>query len=830
MPTLQEAVRHAYAACERGAANEAEQWCRAILAAQPDCYDALFLLGIVLGQAGRFPDAVAFLTRAAEVDAGNADAHYNLGVALGALHRHAEALASYDRAIALRSDYAEAHGNRGLALQALARNDEALTSFLRAVEVNPRDAAAQCRLGAALRMQRRPADALACFEHAIALDAGMGEAHTGRGNALHDLGRLEEALASYERAVALDARDASALTNRGVLLAELGFPDQALASHDAALALQPAHIGAHVNRGVALYRLHRYADALAEFDGVRRLDQGNVDAPYFSAVVLLASGRPVEALAACDESLALRPAQADAWTIRGGILLELGRHADAVASFERALRIRPDHAGAHAGRGAALEDLGRHHDALTSYAEALRCDPGLDYLYGTWLHARMKICDWSGIEPCFAELSARILRGEKASPPMPVQAIPASAQVQRVAAETWARDHYGDGAPRPASAARPGGAKIRLGYFSADFREHAVSYLLVDLFEQHDRTRFEVLGFSLGPEGEGPMRARVAASFDRFLDVRAQSDEAIARTAREAGVDIAIDLGGYTKGGRPGVFAAGAAPVQVGYVGYLGTMGTCFHDYLIADATLIPEGREGEYGEKIAWLPSYQIGDSHRVIATDSPIREAFALPASAFVFACFNNSYKITPDVFAVWMRILHRVEDSVLFLYRENPWCADNLRREASARGIDPARLVFGDRLSHAAYLARFRACDLFLDTSPYNAGATANDALWSGLPLLTMAGETFAGRMAASLLRAAGLPELVAASAGDYEELAVELANDAARLRSLRERLAQAKRTPAPLFDTRRFARSLEAAYAAMHARARAGQAPAHIRIPA
>jgi predicted O-linked N-acetylglucosamine transferase (SPINDLY family) len=354
---------------------------------------------------------------------------------------------------------------------------------------------------------------------------------------------------------------------------------------------------------------------------------------------------------------------------------------------------------------------------------------------------------------------------------------------------------------------------MRIAYLSADFRRHATAYLIAELIERHDRERFEIIGLSYGPDDRSDMRARLAGAFDRFVDVRTSSDEAIARLIERSRVDIAVDLMGHTQFARPAILAFRPAPIQAAYLGFPGTTGADFIDYVIADPIVAPFELQPCFTEKIVHLPEcYQVNDSARKIATRIPTREEFGLPAEGFVFCCFNTSWKIAPAMFEVWLRLLRAVPGSVLWLLRDNADAERNLRREAAARGADPSRLVFADRLGPEQHLARHRLADLFLDTLPYNAHTTASDALWAGLPLLTCRGETFAARVAASLLESVGLPELVTTSLGDYETLALELATDDQLRRQLRQRL-EGNRLTHPLFDTQRFRRHIEAAYQTM-----------------
>jgi predicted O-linked N-acetylglucosamine transferase (SPINDLY family) len=418
--------------------------------------------------------------------------------------------------------------------------------------------------------------------------------------------------------------------------------------------------------------------------------------------------------------------------------------------------------------------------------------------------------------------------------PMTLAALTDSAPLLRSASEIFVRDQVnrlcGEDLRRmaemsPVPISRPRSGRIRIGYFSSDFREHPVAYLSAGLFECHERAKFEVTAFAFGPEASDVMVSRLSKAFARFIDVRQKSDLEVAALARELGIDIAVDLNGFSTHGRTRIFALRAAPIQVNFLGYPGTVGAGFMDYLIADGTVVPRVRQQHYAEKIAYLPgSFLPFDSRYAIADRTFSREELGLPSSGFVFCCFNNSYKILPEVFDRWMRILSRAENSVFWLQQADATVAGNLRREAARRGVDGARLIFADRVaSLPEHLARLRAADLFLDTFPYNAHATALDALWAGVPLLTYPGESFASRVAASLVRTAGLPELIANSLSQYEDKAVELAADPVRLGQLRRKLAL---RDTPLFDTEHYTRNLEATYEAIYERHRSGSPPAHI----
>jgi predicted O-linked N-acetylglucosamine transferase (SPINDLY family) len=437
-------------------------------------------------------------------------------------------------------------------------------------------------------------------------------------------------------------------------------------------------------------------------------------------------------------------------------------------------------------------------------------------------------CDWAGLDAAYARLAAGIDAGKRISPPFVLTATPLPLQARRRCAEIYVGQKYPPVAVSPGHWPKAPHERLRLGYFSADFRRHAVGYLTVGMFEAHDRSRFELIAFAFGPPAPGAMRARIAAAFDQFIEVEDRSDADVALLAREMEIDIAVDLMGFTTNSRTGIFARRAAPLQVSYLGYPGTMGADYIDYLIADTTVIPREDVRHYAEKIAYLPdTYWPFDSRLGVAERQFTRQEVGLPEQGFVFCCFNNNWKITPGVFDIWMRLLKRIEGSVLWLLEDNPAAGRNLGAEAGKRGIAAERLVFAPRMNLPEHLARHRLADLFLDTLPYNAHTTASDALWVGVPLLTRSGETFPGRVAASLLKAVGLPELITHTPEAYEALALEFATDAQKLGALRQRLAE-NRLTCPLFDTALFTRHIEAAFLAMWQRHASGLAADHIVV--
>jgi predicted O-linked N-acetylglucosamine transferase (SPINDLY family) len=557
------------------------------------------------------------------------------------------------------------------------------------------------------------------------------------------------------------------------------------------------------------------------------------DARNTLGVVLAGQARHDEALAEFRAAVRLAPRSAEALNNLSNALSQAGRHDEALPVLQEVLALDPQLAEAHYNLATVLQVLKRHDEAAAALRRVLELAPRMSYALGYLVWNRLAVCRWHGLEAEIEALRAQVCEEGIAAEPFAFLAVSASPEEQQSCGRAHAREQHVTGTPSARSGRQhkhSGRERIRLAYLSADYCEHATAYLAAGLFERHDRRAFEVIGISYGADDGSPMRHRLERAFDRFVDVRAHGDEEAARLLRELEVDIAVDLKGYTTGARPGILAQRAAPVQAAWLGYPGTLGAAGIDYLIADRTVVPEGAERFYDEQVVFLPDcYQVNDSGRAIAEHAASRAGAGLPEDGFVFCCFNNSYKIAPSVFTLWMRLLAAVPGSVLWLLQDSAAAAENLRGAACAAGIDPARLVFAGRLPHAEHLARHRVADLFLDTLPYNAHTTASDALWAGLPVLTCAGTTFAGRVGASLLRAVGLSELITSTSDEYMTLALELARDRSRLGAVRAKLAR-NRAAAPLFDTERFRRGLESAYRTMWQACTRGEPPRSFAVEA
>jgi protein O-GlcNAc transferase len=706
---LQRWIQEALALHRAGRLSEAEALYLKLLAADPDLYPALHLMGLLRLHQGRAAEALPYIERALTLQPGAPQTLSNYGIALGAAGRHREGLQVLERVLKLTPNNSRSWSDRGALLGKLDRN--------------------------------------------------------------------EEALADLDRAVALDPTNQQAWSNRGLILVALDRPGEALESYDRALRLRPDDLETRNNRGLALRSMGRANEALSEFERVLRDMPGHAGAWVNRASVLWAMEAVEPALQSYDRALAIQPNMPEALASRANCLwTRRGDLSGAIADLQRLLAVRPGH----------------------------------PYALGNLLHLKMHAGDWRDLMRERAALDDGVRAGRRVVEPYVYQGLSSSPADLLAAARIYAKDRY---PPLPCMERRhrrPG--KIRLGYLCGEFRAQATMYLAAGLFEHHDRSRFVVTAFDNSRDDGSAMRQRVSAAFDKFMPIQRLSDREAAQLIAGEEIDILVNLNGYFGAGRMGVFARRPAPLQVNYLGFPGSLGADYMDYILADAEVIPSGAQSFYSEKVVRLPGcYQVNDAAR--PRPAPVtRAAHGLKEADFVFCHFNSSYKITPEMFALWLRLLEKVPSSVLWLLESNVLFAANLRAQVVRAGVDPQRVVFAPPLENSAHVSRLALGDLFLDSLPYNAHTTASDALWTGLPLITCRGQAFAGRVAASLLRAVGLPGLITDTLAEYESLALELAQDRTLLQSYRERLTH---NPArlSLFDTARTTRRIEAAYEEM-----------------
>jgi predicted O-linked N-acetylglucosamine transferase (SPINDLY family) len=635
------------------------------------------------------------------------------------------------------------------------------------------------------------------------------------------------ALENYDLAIKINPDDVDILINKGSTCIDAKNYVLALQVLEYATQLRPDIAEAWSNKGIALNNLNLYQESLNAYNEAIRLNPGYHEAWSNKSAPLIKLNRIKESLEACEIALSIKPNYPDGWLNKGVSLHQIKKYEEAIACFDRALLYKPELYLALSNKGNSLDELNRFEDSIACYEQAISLNPNIDWIYGDLLHMKMKIFSIKNIKKEIEVIKAAILSNRKVIAPFELLSLVDDPFLQKRASEIFVKWSYPRNTSLGLIAKHAWKEKIHIAYFSADFKNHPVALLTAQLYEIHDRSQFEIYAFSL-VKATDEMRNRLLGIFDHFIDVENQSDIEIARLARALDIDIAVDLTGFTQDSRTGIFAYRAAPIQVNWLGYPGTMGADYMDYIIADKTLIPPQAEQFYSEKVVYLPnSYQVNDRKRLISDRQFTRQELYLPEDGFVFCCFNNNFKVLPATFEGWMKILKEVDRGVLWLLQDNLDVVNNLKKEALLHGVEPNRLIFAERMPLAEHLARHRQANLFLDTLPYNAHTTTSDALWAGLPVLTLIGQSFPSRVAASLLNAIGLPELVTTTQKEYETLAIQLASDPSRLLAIKNKLAD-NRLSAPLFDTPLFAKNLEAAYLKMYERYQTDLEPEYLVI--
>ncbi|GAB0058720.1 Lipopolysaccharide assembly protein B [Candidatus Magnetaquicoccaceae bacterium FCR-1] len=774
---------------------EAEALYRQILRETPRHQDALNLLGYLLHQRGERDEAIALIKKAIAIDPNQPLFHNNLGIVLQNHGQPEAALAAYDKALQLDPNYQAAMSNLGTLHQALGQYDEAIACQERALKIQPNFFEAYANMGNIRCEQKRFDEAIACYEQSLAIYPEYVSAMHNLAYVLQKLERHEEALVWLERALELRPDYLEALNCKGNVLQDLGRWSEAIACYEQALAINPLYYEALCNMGNVL------------------CDQGRLD----------------ESIACHQRALAIKPDLHESYTHMGNALQLQERLDEAIACYRKALEIRPDDQTALENLGVACNvrgDLEGAIDCARRLIAQKRDDPNT---FATLLNLLKQICDWRDLDDLFSEMMQLFNAGNKLINPFVFLTLPTTPAEQLACATHYMDRKYRarrDLAATPTHDPHP--RRLKIGYLSCDFLNHATAILMAELIKLHDRERFEIILYSYSDDDGKEMRQRMVEASDRFVDLLRVDHDSAARTIHEDGIHVLVELKGFTKGARLEIATQRPAPLQVSWLGYPGTMGAGHIDYIVADPFLIPAGEEIHYSEKVVRLPHcYQPNDRLRALPESGPTRAECGLPARGLIFSNFNQTYKITPEIFAVWMEVLHHTPEAILWLLESNPLVADNLRQAAAGHGIDPARLHFAPKLAVAEHLARYHLVDLVLDTYPVTSHTTASDALWIGCPLLTIAGDTFVSRVAGSLLVTMDAPELVATTLADYQAKALELARAPERLTGLRARLI-ANRATTPLFDTPRFTRDLESVYEAIWQRHAAGLPPEHLDI--
>jgi len=651
----------------------------------------------------------------------------------------------------------------------------------------------------------------------IKIKPDFADAYTNRGIVLKVLNKSEEAIESWNNAIKINSKNFQAYNHRGVALIELKRPKEAIESWNNAIKIKPDFAEAYNNLGNVLNDLKKFDESLKNYNEAIKIKPNFFEAYSNRGSVLKALNKLEEALNSCNEAIKINPKYAEAYNNRGIILAELKQVDAALENYKNAIKINPNFSDAYNNQGVLLIELKRLDDAKESFESALKINPDSNFLLGRLIATKNNLCDWNSFIENSEKLKNNIEKNKKSSSPFNLLSIYDLPELQKKFTEIFVKEEYPETNSIDPIIKKKPKKKIRLGYYSADFHNHPVSYLIANLFELHDKSKFELIAFSLGPKKNDEMQNRISKAFDKFINVKSKTEKEISILSRELEIDIAIDLMGFTKNNKFRIFINRCAPVQISYLGYAGTTGTKSIDYIIGDKILIPEKYQKNFSEKIIYLPnSFMVNDPTKKISDKIITREEFDLPKNGFVFCCFNKKYKITPNVFEIWMRLLKKIDGSVLWLFEENSTSIKNLKIEASKGGVDGERLIFANRVPLLAdHFARHKLADLFIDTFPYTAHSTCSDALWAGLPVLTRMGQSFASRVSGSLLNAIGLNELITNTEEEYENKAFSLATDPNYINEIKNKLYKNRLTK-PLFNVKLFTKHIESAYTAIYDR--------------
>jgi protein O-GlcNAc transferase len=640
--------------------------------------------------------------------------------------------------------------------------------------------------------------------------------------------RLKQALCIFNELALINKGDPSLFYNLGLISSLMNEHQQALKFYDLALNLDNQDPAIHINRGASLNELKQYEGAIASLNRAIALNPNIAEAWSNKGTALNELKRHEAALVDYDKAIELNPQHVEAWSNKGVSYAELKCYEEALAHYDKAIELNPQYIEAWSNKGTALSELKRYEAAAKSFHQALVLNPELPFGKGVLLHAKMLACDWQGVDSLYQSICQDITENKKSADPFGFQGICNDELLLQKCAEIFSNTKFPASPQFDFEHLKREGGKIRIGYLCGEFREQATSILMTEIWELHDKSRFEIIAFDNGWDDKSPRRKRIEAAFDEWIDISRMSDDQAAAFIADKEIDVLVNLNGFFGKPRQGIFAKKPAPIEVNYLGFPGTIGSTYMDYLIADNVVIPKESRQYYTEKIVHLPHcYQANDSSREIDGRKFSKKELGLPEEGFVFCCFNNSYKILPQMFDIWMRLLHSIPGSVLWLIEDNQDATRHLQQEAQARGISAARIIFAKRVPLSEHLGRHQCADLFLDTLPYNAHTTASDALWAGLPVLTCTGTSFAGRVASSMLTVLDLPELITTSVAQYESLAYELASQPEKLHQIKTKLAK-NRLHSPLFNADLIARELESAYLAMYKRFQEGLPPEHINL--
>ena len=822
-------LRQAIQAFQTGNTDRASSILKRAINIEPNNAHALHIFGLVLVVQNNLRGAIDLLSKAVRLSPNDGSIQYNLAKALSDSGAHEASISHHKKATELDPNNPKAWLNWGKAEYELQKYSDAINLFSKAFSINPNYAEAVLNIGLALKELYRYEDALEAINKAISININLAEAWSGKGVTLNELKNYEEALACFDRALEIKPSNGEAWHDKAITLHALKQYEEALACFDRALEIKPDNLEFWNSKAITLQRIQKYEEAIACLDRALLDRLENDGSITLKGAVQVELKQYEEALASFDRAIEINPNNYEAWHSKAITLHKLKQYEEALACFDRALEIKPDNHEIWNNKSITLQVIKQYESAIASLDKALGKKP-IDWSYGSLVQAKMKICDFNGMDELIQKIIKKVFQKEKTVVPFVALSISDDAYFHQQCAEIYAQNMFPINSSLGEILKINKNEKIRIAYFSPDFRHHAVSYLTAELFEIHDRNKFEVFAFSLqkAPDGD-EVYERLKRGFDKFINVERMSDQEVAKLSRDLQIDIAIDLAGLTQDSGTKIFTYRAAPIQVNWLGYPGTIGSECMDYIVADSIVIPDHHHHFYIEKVVKLPNcYMVDDSKRIPSEKIYTKEECGLPENKFVFCCFNNDYKINQKIVDSWSRILLKVEESILWISENNSSFKINIIKEFEKRGIKSSRIFFAQKETLMGdYLAKIKIADLFLDTHIYNAHTTGMDALKASLPILTLMGESFASRVAASLLNSIGLPELITKSQKEYEDLAIELATNQEKFRKIKAKLIS-NRSTKPLFNTLLFTQKLEDSYIKMYERYRMNLSPDNLII--
>jgi protein O-GlcNAc transferase len=775
-----------------------------ILTSDPTHFDSTHLLGVVFYQEHQFEEAIYWIRKAIDLKNDDAAAYNNIANALVKIGSYEEAIENYNQAIRIKVDYKEAFFNRGIAQKHHSLLEDAIQSFQISIKFEYNLLQSYSNQGELYFSLSSFEKSLECFLNASKINRSP-QLYLQLGLVYFSLGKFIESVNSYSQCLELDPINTEALFYIANSLQNLSNFTEAITYYSKTIKLDNQYISAYINRGIAFNAIKKYECALNDFDAALKLNP-NLPVIFCNKGVTYNELRNYEiAINNFNKAIDLNKSFSEAYLNKGNSFYGLKNLDVAIDNYNIAIKYNDNYALAYSNKANALQELRRFKEASENLKIAFSLNPDLEFVYGKYINSKLMICDWNSFNDDINNL-LKYSTTYQSITPFDSLCIFDDPQFHQIISENYI-NHKFKGHIIPLVNKNAHHQKIRIAYYSADFKEHPVSYLTAEIFELHDRDNFEIFGFSLAKVKQSQIRDRIVNSFDRHYEVWDSSDLEVALLSQKLEIDIAIDLGGHTIDSRVGIFANRAAPIQISYIGYLGTMGAKFFDYIVSDHVITPPNLRSFYTEKIIYLPSYQSNDSKRIKPSKAYVMQ-YEIPENTFVFCNFNNNYKLLPDIFECWIQILFKVQNGILFLFADNEDVIINLKKYAELNGINSNRLIFCNRASYEEYLSRYNLCHLFLDTFPYNAGTTASDSLWCNVPVLTIAGNSFASRVAASLLTSIGLSDLITTHKDDYVSLAVELAHNKKKYSEIKLRLINNK-SSWPLFDSQLFTKNWERA---------------------